>query len=134
MLKDLRFSHIGIATGNIEKTSSFYSKMGYSASDVVFDPIQDVNICFLRKDGQPEIELLAPADDKSPVNRIIAANGVTPYHICYEVKDIDSAIKDLKSEKFIVVSKPVLACAMNNERVSFLFNKDVGLIELVEKK
>jgi len=134
MLKNLKLSHIGIATGNIEKTSLFYSKIGYSASDVVFDPAQNVNICFLRKDGQPEMELLAPADEKSPVNRIIAANGVTPYHICYEVKDIDCAIKDLKSEKFIVVSKPVPACAMNNERVSFLFNKDVGLIELVEKK
>jgi methylmalonyl-CoA/ethylmalonyl-CoA epimerase len=130
----LQFSHIGIATDNIAATSSFYFRHGYIASDVVLDPVQNVNICFLRKDGQPEIELLAPVDDKSPVNRIIAVNGVTPYHICYAVKDIDCAIKDLKLEKFIVVSKPVPACAMNNERVSFLFNKDVGLIELVEKK
>jgi len=134
MLKELRFSHIGIATGDIEKTSSFYLKIGYSASEVVFDPVQNVNICFLRKAGQPEIELLAPVDEKSPVNRIISANGVIPYHICYEVEDIDSSIKDLRLEKFLVVSKPVPGCAMNNQRVSFLFNKDVGLIELVEKK
>jgi hypothetical protein len=31
------------------------------------------------------------------------------------------------------LSKPVEAVAMSNKKVCFLFNKNIGLIELVEK-
>lgn len=82
----------------------------------------------------PTIELLEPVDDKSPVVRILSGSGggTTPYHCCYSVKDIDSAIIDLKGKKFIPLSKPVPAIAIDNHRVCFLYNKYVGLIELVD--
>ena len=80
----------------------------------------------------PTIELLAPVDEKSPVNRTLATSGVTPYHICYETTDIESTVKELRKKQFVCVSKPVPACAIQNKRVAFLYHKDVGLIELVE--
>jgi methylmalonyl-CoA/ethylmalonyl-CoA epimerase len=58
---------------------------------------------------------------------------VTPYHLCYEVDDLDDAIARLRStRRFLLVSGPVAACAMENRRVAFMFQKDTGLIELVE--
>jgi len=33
---------------------------------------------------------------------------------------------------YLPLTNPVIAAAMNNRRICFLFNKDVGLIELVE--
>ena len=96
-------------------------------------PIQDIRICFLNKAGMPRIELLAPIDENSPVNRILQTQGVTPYHICYEVDDLEQAMVVLRKElKFMKVSKSAPACAIDNRRVAFMFRKDVGLIELVE--
>lgn len=132
MENELRFHHIGIACHDIEATKPFYVALGYMASETVEDPIQNIFICFLDKLGMPKLELLAPVDEQSPVNRTLAASGVTPYHVCYEVEDLDATIKELKGQRFIRVSKPVPACAINNRRVCFLYNKDVGLIELVE--
>ena len=133
MADDIKFHHIGIACFDINETKAFYEQMGYEASAVTDDPIQDIRICFLKKDGQPLLELLAPIDDNSPVNRILESQGVTPYHICYEVGDLDGAMTLLrKQHKFVMVSKAAPACAIGNRRVAFMYRKDVGLIELVE--
>ena len=134
----MKYHHIGIAVFNIEETAPFYVMQGYSKSQTVYDPIQNVNICFLfylnNGGGQmPMIELIEPIDEKSPVYKILQKSGVTPYHICYEVENISDTITELKREKFIPLSKPVEAVAMSNKKVCFLFNKNIGLIELVEK-
>ena len=93
-----------------------------------------MRVCFLDKDDAPRIELLEPLDDQSPVARTLATAGVSPYHICYQVDDMESAINALRSQRFLLVSGPVSACAMDNRRVAFLFQKHTGLIELVEAR
>ena len=80
----------------------------------------------------PTVELLAPQDEHSPVNRILEKNGVIPYHTCYIVDNVEDAVKELRKMKYVMVSKPEEAVAINNCRVCFLFNKNIGLIELVE--
>jgi len=132
MLEGLRFHHIGIAVFSLEETASMYEKAGYQRSDSIFDPEQNVNICWLTKDNAPLLELLAPVDDLSPVNRILEKNGVSPYHFCYEADDIEQALIELRKQRFVVVKKPVKAIALNNSRVAFVFHKNVGLVELVE--
>ena len=135
----MTYHHIGIAVFSIEETAPFYIMQGYSKSQTVYDPIQNVNICFLfyldnGGGGQmPRIELIEPVDEKSPVYKILQKSGVTPYHICYEVENIQREIDRLKKEKFLPISKPVRAIAMNNKLICFLFNKNIGLIELVEE-
>lgn len=132
MLPYFRFHHIGIAVKNIDNTARIYINAGYCKTETVYDPIQHVNICFLSKQGMPVIELLEPIDESSPVFKTIEKNGVTPYHHCYEVDDISIAIKDLRKLKFIQLGNPVEACAINNRKVAFFFNQDIGLIEIVE--
>ena len=66
--------------------------------------------------------------------RTLATAGVTPYHMCYEVQDIAQAIGELRDQRFLLVSGPVPACAMEDRRVAFLFQKNTGLIELVEAR
>jgi len=107
--------------------------MGYTPADVVEDPLQHVKVCFLDKEGAPRVELLAPLDEQSPVQRTLDNVGVAPYHLCYQVKDIDAAIGGLRQQRFLLVSGPVPACAMGDKRVAFLFQKHTGLIELVEE-
>lgn len=133
MLKDWKFDHIGVAVPEIEPTAEVYKAAGYVQTEPVYDPIQNVHICFLRKEGMPTVELLAPHDSTSPVQQTLDKMGVTPYHTCYEVENLDAAIAELRKQRYIVVRKPEPAIAFNNRRVSFLYNKQVGLIEIVEK-
>jgi methylmalonyl-CoA/ethylmalonyl-CoA epimerase len=134
MDQQLQFHHVGIACRQIDKTVVFYQAMGYTASAVVDDPLQHVRVCFLEKEGAPRLELLEPLDDQSPVARTLATAGVTPYHFCYEVQDIDAAIASLRKQRFLLVNGPVPACAMDDRQVAFLFKKDNGLVELVENR
>lgn len=133
MLSDFEFHHIGLAVKDIDITAKLYINAGYNKSDTIYDPIQNVNICFLHKQGMPDLELLAPKDETSPVQKTLEKNGVSPYHFCYKVDNFDIAIAKLREQRYILVKKPENAVAINNKKVCFLYNKDVGLIELLEK-
>jgi methylmalonyl-CoA/ethylmalonyl-CoA epimerase len=133
MFADFLFHHLGYATKSIEETSIFFLTLGYTKSPTIMDPIQNVNIAFLTKVDSPRIELVEPIDDKSPVMNILGKNGVTPYHVCYEVIDIFQAVSDMKKLRFIPLFKPVPAVALDNRLICYLFNKDTGLIELLDK-
>lgn len=133
MIKSMFFHHIGVAVKEIEITAQMYVRGGYFCSNTMYDPIQNVNICWLTKECAPTIELLAPVDDNSPVCKILEKNGVTPYHMCYVVASIDEVAKVLRKQRYVMVSKPAEAVAFKGSRVAFFFNKNVGLIELVEE-
>ena len=132
MLKSFRFHHIGVAVRDLNATASVYEQGGYKRSQSVYDPVQNVNICWLTRDGAPIVELLAPVDEKSPVNKTLEKVGVSPYHCCYVVDNLEEAVSELRKQKYIVVSNPAQAVAFCGSRVCFLFNKNIGLIELVE--
>lgn len=132
MLESFKFHHIGYAAKDLDATASVYEQGGYHRSASIFDPIQNVNICWLTKENAPTVELLAPVDEKSPVNKTLEKVGVSPYHCCYMVDNLEEATVELRKQKYIMVSKPAVAVAFCGSRVCFLFNKNVGLIELVE--
>lgn len=133
MLPEFKFHHIGVAVNDIEVTASVYEQGGYHRSVSIFDPIQNVNICWLIREGYPTVELLSPVDKASPVCKTLEKNGVAPYHTCYVVPNIDEATQQLRKQRYVLVSKPVEAVAFCGSRVAFFFNKAVGLIELVEE-
>lgn len=132
MLDSFKFHHIGVAVKDIDATATVYEIGGYTRSEVIYDAIQNVNICWLSKEGMPTVELLAPQDENSPVNKTLEKNGVAPYHTCYIVDNLENACKALRKMKYVMVSKPEKAVAIHNCRVCFLFNRNIGLIELVE--
>ena len=135
MLSSFKFHHIGIAVNDIAQTAKLYANAGYNKSEMISDEFQNVEICWLQKQGMPLLELLAPVNEKSPIVNTLKKNGVSPYHICYEVRDISESVSKLKEEKYILVSKMHDAPAMSiwgKGKVVFLYHKSVGLIELVE--
>ena len=132
MLSSFRFHHIGLAVKDIDATAALYVAGGYRCSAKTIDNAQNVIICWLTKEGSPILELVAPINDQSPINSTLEKVGVTPYHCCYVVDDIDTAVCELRKQRYIMVSKPVEAPAFCGSRVCFLYNKNIGLIELVE--
>lgn len=133
MLANWIFHHIGIAVPDIDASAAVYQQAGYKKSETQYDSLQNVYICFLSKEGMPLVELLAPADASSPVCNTLEKMGVTPYHICYQVENIEQAIIELRKKHYVVVKRPEIAVAIDNHKVCFVYNKLVGLIELVEK-
>ena len=117
----------------IDKTANLYITAGYERTETVIDPLQNVYVCVLTKEGMPMIELLAPVDDSSPICKTIQnARGISIYHTCYIVPDIEEAIKDLRNLKYIPTTKPKMSNVFGS-LVCFLFHKDVGLIEIIQK-
>lgn len=134
MTNILKFHHIAVATASIEDTLAFYKIQGFSCTEIVIDSFQKVKISFLTKEGHPQIELVEPVSEASPVSGILKKSGTTPYHFCYEVDNIEEAIAYLKKEKFIQIGSPVQATAMDGKLICFLFSAKVGLIELLQLK
>ena len=133
MLEHLSLHHIGIATKSIERSKQSYQKLGYTATKTVYDPNQKVNISFLSRENSLLLELIEPATEDAPVNNILKRSGTTPYHLCYETDGIERQIAQLKQEKFLILQQPIAAPALNHRKISFLFHRYIGLIELVEK-
>lgn len=152
MLKDCKFHHIGYAVKSIAETAVHYVGAGYSLSKVIFDPIQRTKIAFLTRNECPKIELVEEVQSvenkyvaNTPpsssqlnqtfgvVHNIIQKVGVAPYHVCYEVPDLNEAILELRKQRFLQLFKPVEAVALDNKKICYLMHPDVGLIELVEQ-
>ena len=125
-------NHIGVATRNYKETAAFYIAAGYHEVVGGYDPYQNVYGYFYAADNMPTIELLTPYDEMSPINKILEKNGVTPYHLCYNINcTIEEAVNELKFERFMLISKPTFSDNLKG-RVCFLFHKEVGIIELFE--
>lgn len=132
MLPYFEFHHIGVACLDIEKTAGMYVEAGYGRTETIIDPLQNVNVCVLTKEGMPKIELLSPVDDNSPICKILQkSSGATPYHICYAIQDMEQALSDLRKLRFIPTSKPKMSNVFGDP-VCFLFHKDIGLIEIIQ--
>ena len=112
----MKFHHIGVAVKDIDATAAMYEMAGYRKSGIVFDPIQNVNICWLTKEDAPIVELLAPVDEASPVCNTLEKNGVTPYHCCYVVDNIDETVKELRKQRYVLTGKPEPAVAFCGSR------------------
>lgn len=118
-------NYIGYALKDIFVTAQLYVKAGWELSEFFEGNVQNTKIASLKKDGLDA--------SKSPVDNIISNNGVAPYHICYDVENIDQIVEDSNCEGFHSPFIPVSSVAMNSAKICYLYKVDIGLIEIVEK-
>ena len=128
-----KLDHIGYLTGSILETSKVFEILGYVAGDTVNDDTQQTKICFLKKEGEPTIELVEPYKGNKTMLKMLAKRGVTPYHMCYEVEDIDAELEKLITKNWTALFKPVEAPAYNNRKICYFWNSEIGFIELLNK-
>jgi len=136
-----KIHHIGYAVKEIEKAFTPFNLLNYKMeSSIIEDPVRNIKILFICN-CKTRIELIQVLDDnkKSPIDFLFKksfsfpGNGI-PYHICYSVNNIDRAIENLnKNERFIILQPKSKAPALKERNVAFLLQKDIGIIELLEK-
>ena len=124
--------HIGYVTDDIAKTAASFQMLGYEADGIVNDDTQRTRICFLRKPGEVNIELVEPYEDNKTMQKMVK-RGVTPYHTCYVVDDIKEAYEEMLDNDFTPLFKPVEAPAFGNRLICYFWKSEVGFIELVNR-
>jgi methylmalonyl-CoA/ethylmalonyl-CoA epimerase len=131
----MRLHHIAYVCENVEqKAEEFCRLLGYKIeSSPVIDENQNVRILFLvHKDGS-RLELLEPAGPKSPVRKFLEKGGGL-YHLCFEVEDLETALRQITSNnQAYLVKSPAPAPAIEGKRVAFVVTAGNDLIEFVEK-
>jgi len=138
MTEDFRFAHIGVAVAQIEPALRHYQDiLGYQLISGPFDdPIQRVRVCFIKRpnpEHDPQVELIAPLDDKSPIQRVLSAGGGA-YHICYEVNDIEKTLATCRSKGCLIVSQPVPAVAFGGRKIAWMYLPSRQLVELLQSE
>lgn len=138
-IPNLRPHHLGVAVADMDRAIELYrSLLGLRLLDGPYDdPIQRVRVCFLGT-GQGRdavIELISPVPgeppEQSPIHQYLKKE-LGAYHICYEVREIEQTIAEMRSKGCLVVSQPVPAVAFSGRRIAWLFLPTRHLIELVE--
>lgn len=102
---------------------------------VFFDPLQKVNVTFMdsAEPCQPQIELVAPVGEDSPVRSFLARGGGL-HHLCYEVQHLESQLEVSCSQGGKLVRPPTPAVAFDGRRIAWIYSKERLLIEYLEAK
>ena len=128
----MKIHHIGYLTSGLARSLDEFIRLGYRVErEASYDEIRDVHIAFVINDGY-RVELIEPAGDRSPLKPLLARYKNTPYHICYEVSDLDAETARLSEKGYTVFQAPAPAPCLDGCRVVFLLHRAMGIIELLE--
>lgn len=133
---DLHIHHLGYAVSDVEKSVKSFERLGFvRVSEVVEDTLRNVNIVFVKNKLEGTIiELVEPISEKSPVSKSLKYNKnvAHPYHVCYEVENLQRSIEMLKRQGYYLISDSSPALAIRNRDVAFMLQRDGGMVELLQ--
>ena len=131
----MKIEHIGIAVKSLANADEVFAKLfnqqPYKQEGVASE---GVNTSFFKL-GDSKIELLEATKPDSAIAKFIEKRGEGIHHIAFEVKDIESEIKRLKSEGFQMIHE-VPKEGADNKRIAFLHPKSTSgvLVEICQEK
>ena len=126
-----KLNHVAIAVPDIASAAATYKNtLGATISAETDLPEHGVTTVFVELPNT-KIELLQPLGNNSPITRFLEKNsegGI--HHICYEVDDIEVAVKKLTADGARILGEPKIGA--HGKPVIFLHPKDFcgTLIEL----
>lgn len=131
-----KIEHIGIAVKSLSQSVPLFEKLlNSSCYKTEFVESEKVNTAFFRA-GDAKLELLESTEPGGVIARFIEKKGEGLHHIAFDVADIESEMKRLEKEGFVLLhDKPKMGA--DNKLVCFLHPKHTNgvLIELcMERK
>jgi methylmalonyl-CoA/ethylmalonyl-CoA epimerase len=130
------FHHYGFVVKSIDGAVKNFAESLDANWDgkIIHDPLQVVRVTFLqpRTPGNPVVELIEPAGDRSPVLGFLKRGGGL-HHLCYEVDDLEKQLEIARSMGMLVTRPPRPAVAFDGRRIAFVYTKHLLLLELLEK-
>ena len=124
----MKFVHIGIVVRDIN--TYLKNNVISNCSEIIYDEIQDANICFVaNKTSKVGIELIQPKSKNSTVYNFLHKTDGGLHHLCYSVSSVDEVQKIIADKNMIPVYGPVKAIALENHIVLFAYSRNKELIE-----
>jgi methylmalonyl-CoA/ethylmalonyl-CoA epimerase len=134
MAAPLRLHHVGFVVANIEQAMpGFLRSLAAQWDEQIFhDPLQKVKVAFLTtRAGDPQIELVEPSGEDSPVLRFLEQGGGL-HHVCYEVADLEKELAEFRSRGAMIAKRPKPAVAFGGRRIAWVITAEKLLVELLE--
>jgi len=133
----MKVDHLGCLVEKMEPALKAYAALGFvQKTELVKDNYRAIDIIFMEKDGL-KIELICPWEEESKFTELKSKKGVGPYHLCYVSDCIENEIKQMcavgERGGYVQITKMLEAPALGNKRVVFLYHKQLGIIEILEK-
>lgn len=128
-----KIEHLGIAVKNLEAANEIYTKLlGYQPYKAETVASEGVNTSFFIC-GESKIELLEATNPDSPIAKFIEKRGEGVHHIAFSVANIESEMRRLEKEGFILLNQQPKKGA-DNKLVAFLHPKSSHgvLVELCQ--
>ena len=128
-----KIEHLGIAVKDLAASNELFTKLlgvaPYKEEEVASE---GVKTSFFEV-GESKVELLEATKDDSPIAKFIERKGEGIHHIAFAVADIQSEIKRLQGEGFVVLNETPKRGA-DNKWVAFLHPKNTNgvLVELCQ--
>lgn len=119
-----RLHHIGLAVNQIDGQY-------LDQKEITEDPIQRVKVGFVSV-ADVSIELIEPINEQSPINNSLK-KGNKLVHLCFEVDDLQESLEYAESHRFKVIQQPVPAVAFDNRNIAWVYHREWGLFELLER-
>ena len=133
-MKILGIEHIGIAVNSIDKDAPFWKhilNIPHRGTEAVENQGVTTDIY---DTGRGKVELLEAMGPDTPIGKFLEKRGAGMHHVCFEVDNITTAIKELKQDNIQVLSnEPTMGA--EGYKVVFIHPKSTGgvLVELAEK-
>ena len=132
----IRIDHIGIAVSDLEAGSKFWRLIGLEQGGDELNEDQGVNIRFFgsNQDAKaPQIELLAPTSEDTPIGRFLEKKGAGIQQIAFEVDDLQELLDKLMSEGVRLINETPRLGA-HGSQIAFVHPSSTGgvLVELLQ--
>lgn len=128
----LYVDHIAVTTSVFDQTLGQY--LGLPGARLIrgpaANPAQKVSYAFVQLGEGVTVEILSPLEG-APIARHVQQGG-GPYHFCFAVRDIESAVYNATSAGAKVIVSSIADVAFDGRRVAFLFHPSLGIFEFVE--
>lgn len=129
-----KLDHIAVAVRDLDAAkANFEDKLGLKCEHTEEVPTQKARVAFFDVGG-PHIELVAPTEKGSAIDRSIEKRGEGLHHICLEVEDIEATLALAKAAGLQLINEEPVPGAKGT-RVAFAHPKALNgvMVELVEK-
>lgn len=126
--------HIGIAVPDISEAQKLYENLGFKAKgEKISEEDYGVNTLMMSF-GPQTIELLEPLrkGEESPIDRYITSKPYKMYHLAYRVSNFDEQIKVMQENRYVMIGEPRISKSAGGKRAVFMFNRKLGIIEILE--
>lgn len=129
----LEFHHFGLAVRSPGAAFRYLEDLGYLAGSTCYDPLQKVNLAMRHHDRMPDVEVIWPGAEPSPIDPLLKQNDSLIYHLCYTSEDVERSLASLEQAGMEVMPLgfPQPALLFDGKEVSFYRITGVGVIEII---